>query len=201
MINLPTSSPDNTNFRSKRKLVSTAVSPRQKRKRTTKKTVQFSAGTKKHDGLSPTRQLLNDLVWQYFHSHGSIRTPKDLLVFMASRTRLLPAVITLIQDLVLRMSRARAPQMTPVLPAGGGRVMVLPVSKMGSVMLLLRLCSVTRNLLLQIYERRRSHEFLAALRQTSPGNESHVNETFRCDAARLDMSARISASNAVCVVK
>lgn len=192
MMNVTPSSSDCTNFRSKRKAVSTiSILPPKKLKRTAKKAVMFAPGTKQRDGLLPTCQLLNDLVWKYITSHGSIRTPRDLLVFLGNRIRLLPAVITRIQDLILRISRARNTQMTPVLPAGGGRLMLLPVSKLGTVMLLLTLCRSTHNLLLQIYERSQSYKYIKAMRQTCSANESHGSEKLGCNSATFDESSGV----------
>lgn len=190
-MNVTPSSSDCANFRSKRKAVSTPISPPKKMKRTAKKAVMFAPGTKQRDGLLPTCQLLNDLVWQYITYHGSIRTPRDLLVFLGNRIRLLPAVITRIQDLILRISRARNPQMTPVLPAGGGRLILLPVSKLRTMMLLYTLCRSTRNLLLQIYERSQSYKYIKAVRQTDSANESRGSEKLRCNSVTFGESSRV----------
>jgi len=156
------------------------------RKSTIKKKVTFAADTKKHDGLLQTSQLFNDLVWWFFHHPGSIRTSGDLLFFLSSRTRLLPALINRVKDLIIRMSRARTTQMTPVLPRGGGRLLVLPRSKMGTIMLLLNLCSTTCNSLLQLYQRRLLS--LAQKRPASAGSETPLSDKLSCNPASSKIS-------------
>lgn len=130
---------------------STTPCKRGKKTMVTKNRVAFAFGTKKHDGLLPVSQLLDDLVWQCAMHRGSIRTPKDMLVFLGTRVSLLSALTAGLKDLFLRMSRTDGSKKIPVLAGGGGRAIVLPRSKRGYIMKLYELCCLTCRLLVRLY--------------------------------------------------
>ena len=96
--------------------------------------MRFAQGTKDHDGLSPISYIVQTCVTSLFQ--GTIKNEKqltELLLKLIEQTNMdveptLRAVLTCLQDLVVRCQKSRRESGAPILIGGGGKGLYIPKS-------------------------------------------------------------------------
>lgn len=94
--------------------------------------VTFSTDTKKRDGMTVANTLLDDLVWKYFENE--IKTVDDVLLCLRitqknrnERFSTLVSVYSMVGNIIYRLNQKKndVNAKTPVLPKGGGKLILL----------------------------------------------------------------------------
>ena len=151
--------------------------------------VTFAAGTKTHDGLSPSSLLLQDLIIRGIEDTFSEHALVQFLKTMPQRAHLFPSLIPRLHQLVVQLGSAPR-RYVYVIPVNKG--LALPVSALGPLMTLYRLCVNTFRRVREVYIKRMQKSSANDLIYESSGGKAgkHMQYCLQCTANSNNLESK-----------